>query len=206
MTPVPLRGLNRRELNISMTGIRKARVFPEPVLAAPRTSRPASEGGMPLLWISVILVNFISLMAFMVFSERFSSAKDCDSAPATGGNVSFPPSGRSVLSSALSSASSASFSSPGLESSASSSASSLSSPSSFRASSSLEESSSGSSRGSGSARLTFFDFFSGTVTDFLSFEALTPLASLNLRFLLPAKSILFARKVGILYNRSSRSN
>jgi hypothetical protein len=46
MTPVPLRGLKRKEFNISTAGIRKANVLPEPVFAAPSTSFPASRGGI----------------------------------------------------------------------------------------------------------------------------------------------------------------
>lgn len=36
-----------------LTGIRKAKVFPEPVLAAPKTSWPFKEIGIPAFWISV---------------------------------------------------------------------------------------------------------------------------------------------------------
>ena len=76
ITPVPLRGLNRSADSISTAGIRKASVLPEPVFAAPKTSLPASRGGMPRCWISVIVVNFMSSdIAFMVFSDSFRSEK-----------------------------------------------------------------------------------------------------------------------------------
>jgi len=39
-TPVPFRGMNLIRWRSSMAGIRNARVLPDPVLAAPRTSRP----------------------------------------------------------------------------------------------------------------------------------------------------------------------
>jgi len=45
---LPFLGLNLSECSISMAGIKKARVFPEPVFAAPRTSFPARRGGIPL--------------------------------------------------------------------------------------------------------------------------------------------------------------
>lgn len=35
------------------TGIRNAKVFPEPVLAAPKTSQPFKDIGIPAFWISV---------------------------------------------------------------------------------------------------------------------------------------------------------
>mmetsp|Transcript_4862 Transcript_4862/g.14056 ORF Transcript_4862/g.14056 Transcript_4862/m.14056 type:complete len:217 (-) Transcript_4862:370-1020(-) len=40
IAPRPSSGLHRRRNSRSTTGMRNARVFPEPVLAAPRTSRP----------------------------------------------------------------------------------------------------------------------------------------------------------------------
>lgn len=53
MAPVPFLGLNFNEYNNSIAGIRKAKVLPEPVLAAPRTSLPASSGGIVRAWTSV---------------------------------------------------------------------------------------------------------------------------------------------------------
>lgn len=55
MTPVPFRGLKRKELNISTAGIRKDKVLPEPVFAAPKTSLPANSGGIPRCCISVMV-------------------------------------------------------------------------------------------------------------------------------------------------------
>jgi len=48
ITPAPLRGVNLTLYNSSTAGIKKARVFPEPVLAAPRTSFPIKSGGIAL--------------------------------------------------------------------------------------------------------------------------------------------------------------
>lgn len=45
---LPLTGLNLKVLSISTLGIKKAIVLPLPVLAAPRTSFPASKGGIVL--------------------------------------------------------------------------------------------------------------------------------------------------------------
>lgn len=50
--------------------MRKARVFPEPVRAAPRTSFPARRTGMDLAWTGVIVVKPISERAREVGSER----------------------------------------------------------------------------------------------------------------------------------------
>ena len=52
-TPVPLRGAKWTLCNNSTAGIRNARVFPEPVLAAPRTSFPTRSGGIALAWICI---------------------------------------------------------------------------------------------------------------------------------------------------------
>lgn len=41
-----------------LTGMRNARVFPDPVLAAPRMSCPCRASPMDSLWISVGVVNF----------------------------------------------------------------------------------------------------------------------------------------------------
>lgn len=53
-----------------MEGIRKARVFPEPVRAAPKTSLPVRRTGMDLAWTGVIVVKPISESARVVDSER----------------------------------------------------------------------------------------------------------------------------------------
>lgn len=50
----------------------KARVFPEPVFAAPRISLPASECGKEALWISVIFVYLESLNPSFVFWDKGS--------------------------------------------------------------------------------------------------------------------------------------
>lgn len=47
-TPVPLRGAKWILYNDSTAGTKKARVLPEPVLAAPRTSLPNKSGGIVL--------------------------------------------------------------------------------------------------------------------------------------------------------------
>ena len=41
----------------SCTGIKKAKVFPDPVLAAAKTSIPLSASAIPSFWISVGFVN-----------------------------------------------------------------------------------------------------------------------------------------------------
>lgn len=80
----PLRGLNFSRCSISTAGMRKARVFPEPVLAAPRTSFPASNGGIECSWTAVMVSNFISFKALVVGSERSSSEKGLREGPPAG--------------------------------------------------------------------------------------------------------------------------
>lgn len=53
--------------------MRNANVFPDPVLAAPRTSFPASRGGIARAWTDVIFEKPISDRAFDVFSESSRS-------------------------------------------------------------------------------------------------------------------------------------
>lgn len=53
--------------------MRKARVFPEPVLAIPTTLVPSSSGGIAFACISVILVKPMSLRALSVGSHSFPS-------------------------------------------------------------------------------------------------------------------------------------
>ena len=48
MIPVPFMGLNLSRWRSSMEGMRKARVLPEPVRAAPRTSLPVRRTGIDL--------------------------------------------------------------------------------------------------------------------------------------------------------------
>ena len=81
--------MNLSELSISTTGIRKANVFPDPVLAAPKTSRPANSGGIARCWISVIVSNPIPSMAFIVCSEILSSLNFCGSEIAMGNDTGF---------------------------------------------------------------------------------------------------------------------
>ena len=50
--------------------MRKARVLPEPVRAAPRTSLPVRRTGMDFAWTGVIVVRPISESARVVDSER----------------------------------------------------------------------------------------------------------------------------------------
>lgn len=52
--------------------MRKARVFPEPVFAAPTRSRPSNKGGIDRACISVKVVKPISAIALRVFSHTFS--------------------------------------------------------------------------------------------------------------------------------------
>ena len=53
-----------------MEGMRKARVLPEPVRAAPKTSLPVRRTGMDLAWTGVIVDKPISESARVVDSER----------------------------------------------------------------------------------------------------------------------------------------
>lgn len=53
-----------------MLGIRKASVFPEPVLAAPSTSLPVSKTGIALACTGVIFLNPISPRAEEIPGER----------------------------------------------------------------------------------------------------------------------------------------
>jgi hypothetical protein len=52
----------------------KAKVLPEPVFAAPRTSRPLRMWGIDRAWISVQVSKLSSFNAFCVCSDRFKSA------------------------------------------------------------------------------------------------------------------------------------
>mmetsp|Transcript_42123 Transcript_42123/g.70288 ORF Transcript_42123/g.70288 Transcript_42123/m.70288 type:complete len:222 (-) Transcript_42123:136-801(-) len=61
--PTPLRGTIRARYISSTLGIKKAKVFPDPVRAAPSKSLPDSNVGMDLACTSVMNVNFISLIA-----------------------------------------------------------------------------------------------------------------------------------------------
>ena len=69
MAPNPSSGLQRSRYSRSKTGIRNASVLPEPVLAAPRTSRPHSACGMAARWIAVRLTYLAFLRAALVFFE-----------------------------------------------------------------------------------------------------------------------------------------
>lgn len=56
----------------STAGIKNAKVFPEPVFAAPTKSRPSNNGGTDLAWISVSVVNPISSIPRNVNSQTLS--------------------------------------------------------------------------------------------------------------------------------------
>lgn len=67
----------------SLTGTRNARVFPLPVLAAPRISLPHSPRGRALRWMSVILIKLARFKPMRVFCDIGSSSNCCiESAPA----------------------------------------------------------------------------------------------------------------------------
>jgi len=55
--------------------MRKARVFPDPVLAAPKTSFPASSDGMHFSWTAVIVEKPMSARALVVGSDKSSMEK-----------------------------------------------------------------------------------------------------------------------------------
>lgn len=63
-------GLKRNWFNISTAGIKNAKVFPLPVLAAPSTSFPASKGGIVRAWTSVIVSNPILPIAEVVAGDK----------------------------------------------------------------------------------------------------------------------------------------
>jgi len=50
----------------SAAGAMKAKVFPEPVFAAPKTSLPLSMCGIDLAWISVVFWKPKTSIAFLV--------------------------------------------------------------------------------------------------------------------------------------------
>ncbi len=54
-----------------MAGMRKASVFPLPVLAAPTRSRPSSRCGMAFDWISVMLTKPMASIALSVAGDTF---------------------------------------------------------------------------------------------------------------------------------------
>jgi hypothetical protein len=58
-----------------MAGIKNARVFPDPVRAAPSTSFPARRGGMDFSWTGVMVLKPISSIPFSVGSESSSEEK-----------------------------------------------------------------------------------------------------------------------------------
>jgi hypothetical protein len=58
-----------------MAGIKKASVFPDPVLAAPNTSLPANNGGIALACTGVMVENPMSVRALIVGSESSSDEK-----------------------------------------------------------------------------------------------------------------------------------
>lgn len=57
-----------------MLGTKNASVLPDPVRAAPSTSRPYSSGGMQRACTSVMWLKDKSCMALRVFSERSSDS------------------------------------------------------------------------------------------------------------------------------------
>lgn len=72
-------------LSSSALGTRNASVFPLPVLAAPKTSFPASRGGIVLAWTSVIVSKPIRCIAAAVGGERERDKKFTGSNVAGGG-------------------------------------------------------------------------------------------------------------------------
>jgi len=72
MMPVPLRGINLACRSSSTAGMRNASVLPEPVRAAPSTSRPDSRCGTVRACTSVMYVKPMSAMPFAVSSDTSS--------------------------------------------------------------------------------------------------------------------------------------
>lgn len=77
---LPFLGLNFIVCRSSMAGIKNAKVFPEPVRAAPSTSFPARRGGIDFSWTGVMVSKPISLRPFIVGSESSSVSKGTRSA------------------------------------------------------------------------------------------------------------------------------
>jgi hypothetical protein len=71
----------------STAGIKKARVFPEPVRAAPSTSFPARRGGIDCSCTGVMVLKPISSRPFIVGSESSSVSKDTRPAMPSCGTV-----------------------------------------------------------------------------------------------------------------------
>ncbi len=72
---VPLRDLKLVLMRSSMAGIKNASVLPEPVLAAPSTSRPERSTGMQRAWTSVMRVKPMSVIALRVLSVTSRESK-----------------------------------------------------------------------------------------------------------------------------------
>lgn len=70
---LPFLGLNFNLYIRSIAGMRKASVFPDPVLAAPTRSLPSNRGGIALACISVIVVKPISFTPMRVASHTLPS-------------------------------------------------------------------------------------------------------------------------------------
>lgn len=60
----------------SIAGTRKARVLPEPVLAAPTRSLPSSRAGIERAWMGVMSVKPMSAMPFSVASQTLLSSAE----------------------------------------------------------------------------------------------------------------------------------
>jgi len=70
-----------------MAGMRKASVFPDPVLAAPNTSFPANNKGMDFACTSVIVSKPISASALVVCSDKSKLENGCRSFGAFVGGI-----------------------------------------------------------------------------------------------------------------------
>jgi len=71
----PFLGLNFIRCNNSTAGIKNAKVFPDPVLAAPMTSLPANSGGIALACTGVIVEKPMVVNALVVGSESSRDEK-----------------------------------------------------------------------------------------------------------------------------------
>lgn len=74
-----LKNTKYKLINRNCTRMRKARVFPEPVFAAPRTSRPESEWGSEARWMSLMTVYLEPNPSF-IFREMGSWSNRVDPA------------------------------------------------------------------------------------------------------------------------------
>jgi hypothetical protein len=75
MAPTPSCVVQPALYNLSKRGTKNAKVFPEPVLAAPRMSLPANACGIEADWMAVMLVYALNSSPWSVDCERGKDPK-----------------------------------------------------------------------------------------------------------------------------------